>query len=164
MSCGICGSEGPATNHEIWFVRESELVQPVGKPQARLYRCLVRVCDGCVAKDTDRFRRLQRKAPAIAGGVVAVVAAVGVAVAVLVSEKTPSALEEALVGGAAFGVFAGGAIAAAVAVGLGLRANPKRVVRGLVIAHSDRLGLTGCMGFWLEKPASFQHGGRTWYC
>jgi hypothetical protein len=161
VSCDICGAEGPATSHEIWYALESEL--QLAEKTPRLYQRVVRVCHSCVAKDTDHFRRLQRKAPAIAGAIVAVVAGVGVAVAVLVSEKTPSAAEEALVGGVAFGVFAGGAIAAAVAVGLGIRTNPKRVVQGLVIANADRIGLTGCIGFWLKKPFSFQYGGRTFY-
>jgi hypothetical protein len=160
VSCNICGAEGPATSHEIWYARASEL-QADQNARPSLYRCVVQVCDGCVVKDIAHFRRLQRKAPAIAGAIVAVVAGVGVAVAILVSEKTPSAAEEALVGGVAFGVFAGGAIAAAVAVGLGLRTDPKRVVQGLVIANADRIGLTGCIGFWLKRPFSFQYGGRT---
>jgi len=162
VTCSICGAARTTTAHDIWYASVPELQEAMTR-SPHLHKAVVHVCVDCVAKDTNRFRRAARKAPIIVGASVAATLTVGVTVAVEVLTEPRPGLAGALVAGLAFGVFAGGALAGATALGLSLRMDQGRVVQGLVVANADRLGLTDCIGFWLKRPMSFSYGGRNWH-
>lgn len=159
--CDLCGSGRTTTNHDIWYVNGSDLQSGASKPVS-LRKRGVSVCLDCKSKEIDRFRRLAKKTPFIVGTVVALISAIGVTIAMLSFDRNQPGIAPVLVGGSLVGAAAGMVIGVTVYFWLVQRATPRNILQGLVVSNAERLGLAGCLGFWLTEPLSFDYRGRTY--
>lgn len=161
MICDLCGSGRTTTNHDIWYVHGSDL-QPGATGPVSLRKRGVSICLDCKSKEIDRFRRLAKKTPFTVGTVVALISAIGVTIAILVFDKTQRGFRQALGAGSLLGAAAGMMIGVMVYFWLIMRVAPHNILQGLVVSNAERLGLAGCVGFWLKEPLSFDYRGRTY--
>ena len=159
MTCDICGSERTTTIHDIWYVDGSDL-QPGAGPVI-LRKRGISVCLDCKSKDVDRFRRLAKKTPFKVGIIVAIVSCI-VTIALLGSDKNHPGVLSVLAGGLQVGAAPGVLVGAMVYFWLIVRTSPRNILQGLVVSNAARLGLAGCIGFWLKQPLSFEYRGSVY--
>lgn len=161
MNCAVCEGTIGVTMHRFWFVKDDEI--PASSQELlKMYQHQVSLCDACVARRAERWRRLAPKAAAITTA--SVFALVALVLPFLILKSTPNASLGEVVGSIVLlGTFAGTAMGGAVLLGLKIRGAPKRAAIDLVWDHRERFGLTGCSGFWQgERPSMVTLNGRNW--
>lgn len=161
MHCAICQGAAHVTMHTYWYVRDDEIPISI-EEYLKIYRLDAALCSDCVARRGKQWKLVAPKVARISAG--AVFGLVAIVLPILMFNSTPRPSTGEVIGGTVLlGLFAGGAIGAAVFGALHLRSDPKRAVLDVVLEHREQLGVVGCSGFWRgARPTLVHLNGRSW--